>query len=188
MRNRVTPEGSEPLEYHALAQPRHRRTSHHRVRVDRDACVGGKFAVPFEYSSGPDGDVAAARRSGEWSVSWRSSAEWELRARVSPELLAGALAIVLVVALIGILGLAQPDGTGPAPAGSTAEPTASANRDPTTTVDTTSMRSVLSLLDQELASSRTGEPRRSQERYGVVIRRNGSSALAMPSFRLTAGS
>lgn len=104
-------------------------------------------------------------------MSWRSSAEWELRARVSPELLAGALAIVLVVALIGILGLAQSGGTQPAPGGSTAEPTASASRDPTTAVDV-----------------RTGEPRRSQERYGFAIRRNDSSALAMPSFRLTAGS
>ena len=72
-------------------------------------------------------------------MSWRSSAERELRARVSPELLAGALVIVLIVALFGILGLAQSDGTEPAPGGSTAEPTASANRDPTTTVDTTSM-------------------------------------------------
>lgn len=81
-------------------------------------------------------------------MSWRSSAEWELRARVSPEMLAGVLVIVAVVALIGILGLAQSDGTEPAPGRSTAEPTASASRDPRATADTTS-RSVL-ILDERI--------------------------------------
>lgn len=82
-------------------------------------------------------------------MNWRSSAEWELRARVSPELLAAVLVILVVLALMGILGLAQSDGTEPAPGGSTAEPTASASRDPAATVDTASMRSVL-ILDERI--------------------------------------
>lgn len=120
-------------------------------------------------------------------MNWRSSAEREVRARVSPEMLAGALVIVLIVAILGILSVAQSGGTEPTPEGSTAEPTAFADRDPTPAADPTSMGLLVRLSDLEPAGMRTGEPCRRQERCVVAIRRNDSSALAMPSFRLTAG-
>lgn len=86
-------------------------------------------------------------------MSWLSSAEWELRARVSPELLASGLVIVVAVALVGILGVTQPAGTGPPPGGSTAEPTAeptaSATPVPTANLDTTSVRAIL-VLDERI--------------------------------------
>lgn len=87
-------------------------------------------------------------------MSWRSSAERELRARVSPELVAAILVLVLALALIGILGLSQSDGADPARGGSTGEPAASASPDPSAAVDTKTMGSVLLLNERigELAS------------------------------------
>ena len=82
-------------------------------------------------------------------MSWRSSAERELRTRVSPELVAGILVVVVALALIGILGIAQTAGTEPSPGGSTAAPSASASRDPAGAGDTTIIRSVL-LLDERI--------------------------------------
>jgi hypothetical protein len=69
-------------------------------------------------------------------VSWRESAEWEVRSRVSPELLAGALAVVLVVVVIGILALGQPDRTKRDRGAPTAAPTASGQGTPTSDVGT----------------------------------------------------
>jgi hypothetical protein len=62
-------------------------------------------------------------------MSWRSSAERALREHISPEMVAGLLVLVLALALIGILGFPQLDGTEPGPSGSTAEPAESVNRD-----------------------------------------------------------
>ncbi len=72
-------------------------------------------------------------------MSWRSSAERELRTRVSPELVAAILVLVLALALIGILGPAQSDGAESASGGSTAEPAASASP---AAIDTTPIGSV----------------------------------------------
>jgi hypothetical protein len=73
-------------------------------------------------------------------MNWRSSVEWELRARLSPERLAGGLAILVVLALIGIVGLAQSDHSEPARGRPTAQPGASASRDQRATLDVTRAR------------------------------------------------
>lgn len=69
-------------------------------------------------------------------MSWRAAVEWQLRSRVSPEVLAGALVVVLALVILGIVALAQPDRTKPTHRVPTAEPTGSGMASPIAVIET----------------------------------------------------
>jgi hypothetical protein len=121
-------------------------------------------------------------------MSWRTQANWELRARVTPELLAGGLVIIVAVALAGALSLAQPVGTEPASGGSTAvstsKPTASATPAPTATVDTKSVQAILVLnkriseIATEAAAVQAAKPFNASDAAAVLRRLNATVTSA----------
>jgi len=121
-------------------------------------------------------------------VSWRTLAWWELRARLSPEVLAGGLSIVVLAAIAGVLWLGPPATTGPAGGGSGADPTsspaASATPAPTATADTTSGRAILVLNERileiatEAEAARLAEPFSSADAAAVLRRLNATLTSA----------
>ncbi len=81
-------------------------------------------------------------------MSWRASAQLELRTRVSPELLAAGLVVLVAIALVGSLVVVRPFGTQQATVAPTTEPIPSATPLPTARVEAPSIRAILVLNER----------------------------------------